>query len=258
MSAEAPVLLSVDGGVAHIELNRPDEGNAISLELAQALGRAVEAAATDTAARSVLLTGRGRMFCAGGDLRAMQEAPDRGAFLRELADTAHRAARALARLEKPVVAAVQGSAAGAGFSLVLLSDIVLATPQTAFVTAYAGVGLSPDCGQSWLLPRSVGLPRALELTLTSRKLGAAEAVESGLVSRLVDEGALLHEARTLAQQFADGPAHALGAARALLRRSMLDGFDAHLDDEATTISRLAGTEESGRIIASFAGGRTKP
>jgi 2-(1,2-epoxy-1,2-dihydrophenyl)acetyl-CoA isomerase len=211
----------------------------------------VEVIARDEVVRTVLLAGRGRMFCAGGDLRSMYAAENRGSFVHALALAAHDAVRALATLRKPIVAAVRGSAAGAGLSLALLADIVLADPGSSFLTAYTSVGLTPDCGQSWLLPRAVGTQRALELTLMPRRVSAEEAHALGIVSRVVAERDLIDEATAVAERLAAGPAHALGEARALIREAALEGFDAHLDLEAATIARMAASAEAGSLIASF-------
>jgi 2-(1,2-epoxy-1,2-dihydrophenyl)acetyl-CoA isomerase len=251
MTDDDAVLLTVEDGVASITLNQPARGNALDLPLVRGLHRAVREAAADDRARVVLLTGNGRLFCGGGDLREMHAAADRGAFVHQLASAAHDAVRALAALEKPVVAAVQGSAAGAGFSLVLLCDLVLATPRTTFVTGYTAVGLTPDCGLSWLLPRAVGLSRALDLTLTSRKVTADQALAMGLVTRVVKDEELLADARGLCAGLARGPAHALGQARALLRSGYAAGFDEQLDREAETIGRMAATEATGALIDAF-------
>jgi 2-(1,2-epoxy-1,2-dihydrophenyl)acetyl-CoA isomerase len=251
VSEDDAVLLAVDDGIATVTLNKPGTGNAMDLQLASGLHSALRHAANDERARIVLLTGNGRLFCGGGDLRAMHAAADRGAFLRGLVDSAHDAVRVLAALEKPVVAAVQGSAAGAGLSLALLSDLVIATPTTSFVTAYTAVGLTPDCGQSWLLPRIVGLGRALDLTLDPRKVTADEARTLGIVTQIVPEDSLLDRARDLAARLARGSAHALGQARALLRSGYGDGFDEHLDREAETIARMAARDATGALIGSF-------
>jgi 2-(1,2-epoxy-1,2-dihydrophenyl)acetyl-CoA isomerase len=136
-----PVLFAVRDGVAHITLNRPETGNALDVPVSRALLGRLQQVAADETAHVVLLTGSGRAFCAGGDLRSMQAAADRGAYVLELARAAHGAIRGLAALGKPVITAVQGSAAGAGLSLVLLSDLVLAAPDAVFVTAYTAVGL---------------------------------------------------------------------------------------------------------------------
>ncbi|MBC2864981.1 enoyl-CoA hydratase/isomerase family protein [Streptomyces mexicanus] len=243
--------LEVREGVAHVTLDRPDQGNALDLTLAHGLKRAFDAVAERDDARVVLLTGNGRYFCTGGDLRSMQAADDRGAFLRELALAAHEAVKTIASLEKPVVAAVQGSAAGAGLSLVLLADFVFTTAKTTFVTAYTTVGLTPDCGQSWLLPRAVGTGRALDLMLAPRRVPGADAVALGIATKVVAEDSLHVDAHSFATGLAAGPAHALGAARSLIRSSFAAAFDEHLDKEAATIARLAATEESGKLIDAF-------
>lgn len=246
-----PVLLEVKDGIARITFNRPEANNALNLPLARAFARIVEEIEDDPAVRAVLLTGSGRMFSAGGDLRAMRGAPERGAFLAELVGAAHEGIRRFARLSKPVVCAVQGAAAGGGLSFVLLSDVVVAARSAKFTTAYTSVGLTPDCGQSWLLPRVVGLGRALGLTLLPRPVGAEEAQSLGIASLVVDDAQVLAEAVAIARKLASGPAHALGAARALLREGSLEGFEAQLDREARTIAAMAATPETGALIEGF-------
>lgn len=152
-----PVLLTRDGGVATITLNRPDQGNAIDMDLARALGAAARDCAGDPAVRCVVLAGNGRLFCAGGDIASFAAAGDRaGAFLHELASALHEAALVLARMDKPLLTLVHGPAAGAGLSLALLGDVVLAGEAAHFTAAYSGIGLTPDGGMSWLLPRRRG------------------------------------------------------------------------------------------------------
>lgn len=250
--SDSPVVLTVADGVGHIELNRPEASNAIDQPLADALVRCVREAATNEQVRVVLLTGRGARFCAGGDLAAMAAAQDRRAFLQRLADTLHDGVRAFHSLAKPVVAGVHGAAAGAGLSLALGADLVVAGRGCSFVSAYAGVGLTPDGGQSWLLPRVVGQQRALELTLTSRRLSAEEAQDWGIVTRVVDDADVLDEARVLAAQLARGPAPALGRARRLVRDGAeSDDLSAHLDLEARSIATAAAHPDSERLIAGF-------
>lgn len=246
-----PVLLDVTDGVATITLNRPDKGNALDIPLVKSLVKVVDAAASDRNAKVVLLRGAGRMFCFGGDLTAMNEAPARGPFLVELAGTAHEAVKRLATLDKVIVTAVQGSAAGAGLSLVLCSDLVISARTAKYVSAYASVGLTPDCGQSWLLPRVVGLGRALDLTLEPRRLSAEDALDWGIVTRIVEDDVLGDEVLALAKRLAAGPSDALGKARSLLRRSFEMPFDAHLDEEAASIAHLASTDEAGTLIDTF-------
>ncbi|KQO42728.1 enoyl-CoA hydratase/isomerase family protein [Aeromicrobium sp. Leaf245] len=247
----APVLLSVADGVAHVELNRPDASNTIDLPWTEAFTSALQQVGDDDTVRVVLLTGRGRMFCAGGDLGAMDAAPDRSAYLQELADALHVGVRLLDGLDKPVVVGVHGAAAGAGLSLVLGGDLVVAGRSASFVTAYTSVGLTPDGGQSWLLPRVVGLQRALELTLTPRRLSADEAQEWGIVGRVVEDEAVADEAHALARRLADGPAAAFGRARRLLRSSYDTGLSDRLDVEARTIAASVAEPESAALITRF-------
>jgi 2-(1,2-epoxy-1,2-dihydrophenyl)acetyl-CoA isomerase len=251
MSTDSPVLYDVKHGIAHVTLNQPKSGNALTVGMAEVLREAFLAAQDDEAVRVVLLTGKGRMFCAGGDLRAMHAAKHRGDFVLRLAHAAHDAIRVMARLEKPIVTAVQGSAAGAGLSLVLLSDVVVAAQSAVFATAYTTVGLTPDCGQSWLLPRAVGTSRALALTLNSPQLTASEAEGLGIVGQVVEEGAHLDQVRAIALRLADGPSHALGVARGLIRSSFAAGFDEHLDREAASIAAMAATQATGELIEQF-------
>lgn len=249
--SDAPVLLTVADGVAHVELNRPDASNTIDVPWTEAFLDVLTRARDDDAARVVLLTGRGRMFCAGGDLGAMDAAEDPSTYLRSLADALHEGVRLLDTLEKPVVVGVQGAAAGAGLSLVLGGDLVVAGRSAAFVTAYTSVGLTPDGGQSWLLPRVVGLQRALELTLTPRRLSAEEAQAWGIVGTVVDDDVVHDEALALARRLADGPAHAFGRARRLLRRSYDATLSDQLDVEAGFIAASVAEPESAALISRF-------
>ncbi|WP_161632176.1 enoyl-CoA hydratase/isomerase family protein [Nakamurella lactea] len=245
------VLLDVENGVARIVLNRPDTGNALTVEICHGLRAAFESVSNDPSARVVLFSAQGRQFCAGGDLRAIASAPDHAAFVLELVTAAHAAVRSIAALPKPVVTVVHGAAAGAGLSLVLLSDLVVASDRASFMTAYTAVGLTPDCGQSWLLPRAIGTTRGLDLTLQPRRVGAAEALSIGLIARVAADGTHLAQADQLARSLADGPAAASGQARALIRQGYAAGFDAQLDLEAATIAAMAGTAESAALIAAF-------
>lgn len=248
---ESPVLYDVADGVATIELNRPTSSNALDLALCEAFLSAVTRADGDDSVKVVLLVGRGKLFCGGGDVAAMAAAPDRGAFLQELADAAHDVVRALDRLEKPVVAGVQGAAAGAGLALTLSADLVVAGESARFVAAYTGIGLTPDSGLSWLLPQAVGLKRALEMTLTNRRLTAAEAVEWGIATSTCLDDEVGDIARAIARKLADGPAHAYGQSRALLRSASGRSLTEHLDVEARAIAAASATPEATRLVEAF-------
>jgi 2-(1,2-epoxy-1,2-dihydrophenyl)acetyl-CoA isomerase len=181
----------------------------------------------------------------------MAAAEDPAAYLHELADTLDRALQRLDALEKPVVAAVQGAAAGAGLAVVLSADVVVSARGTKYLTAYAGVGLTPDCGLSWLLPRAVGQQRALELALTGRVLSADEARDWGLVTSVVEDDELASQAQALAERLAVAPPFALGQARRLIRSSWAATRAETGADEARTIARAVVTPEARELVAAF-------
>jgi 2-(1,2-epoxy-1,2-dihydrophenyl)acetyl-CoA isomerase len=243
--------LDVRDGVAHLTLHRPDAANAINLELAQDLMEATLAIQSDPAARVVLLTGTGKMFCAGGDVKGFADRDDLPVYLRETLGPLHVAITNLVRGDAPVVAAVQGSAAGAGMGFVGASDLVVAAASAKFVMAYTGVGLTPDGSSSWFLPRMVGLRRALELTFTNRVLSADEALEWGLITQVVADDELLETAAALAAKLAAGPPLALAAAKRLLHTSLEETLETHLAREAEAISAASGTSEGIEGVAAF-------
>jgi 2-(1,2-epoxy-1,2-dihydrophenyl)acetyl-CoA isomerase len=216
----ALVTYAVRDRVAHIEIDRPEASNAFDLPTAQAFDDAVDRAAADAVVGeigAVLVTGAGPRFCAGGDVQSFVAADDRPAYLEELAIALDAALQKLAGLELPVVASVQGAVAGAGLSLMLSCDVTVAAESTRFVTAYAGIGLTPDCGLSYLLPRAVGQPRALQLLLTDRRLTAAEALGWGLVTEVREDADARPRAEQVARELANGPSFALGQAKRLAR-----------------------------------------
>lgn len=245
----APVLLEVADGVAVVTLNRPDCANAIDVALARALHDALEAVRCDTTVRAAVLRGEGAIFCAGGDVREMAAADDRSAYMETLVSAAHRAARALAAVDVPVVAAVQGAAAGAGLGLAAACDVVVAGRSARFLAAFGAVGLTPDTGTSWYLPRVVGVRRALDLLVNGRRLSAEEALAWGLVTAVVDDGDVHGEALATARRMARTPA--LGEAFRLVRAGVERPLDEHLDDELATMVRAAGTDDAARSIAAF-------
>ena len=204
--ADAPVLLAFDDdGVARVTLNRPDAANAIDIPMARGLEEAVQRISETEGVRAVVLTGAGDRFCGGGDVRSFAASPDLGETLDEVLASLHPAVAGLGALDAPVVASVQGSAAGAGLSLVAGADLVLAAYSTTFVLAYTGIGLVPDGGSTWYLPRVVGPRRALELALTNWVLTADEAHQWGLVTRVVPDSELTEKTETFVKQLAGGP-----------------------------------------------------
>ncbi|MFJ9565249.1 enoyl-CoA hydratase/isomerase family protein [Streptomyces fuscichromogenes] len=249
---EGAVRYSVSDGVGRITLNRPDLSNAIDLATARELKDVVGRAADDDAVRTVLVDGEGERFCGGGDLASMLAAPDRTAYVEELALVLDDAMHAVAALDKVVVAGVHGAVAGASLALLLSCDLVVADQSTRFVGAYSSVGFVPDCGLSWLLPRAVGQQRALELLLTGRRLSAPEAHDWGLVTTVVPDGTARGSAEELAAELAAGPAWALGQTRALVRGAWASDRSAVGRAEAATIARASATPESAALLKRFA------
>lgn len=241
-----------DGAVARLTLDRPLVGNAIDVPLARALMMASIECDEDDSIRSVLLTGSGRLFCSGGDLGAFESAiaslPSR---LKELTAYLHMAIARLARMGKPLVTAVNGPAAGAGLSLAILGDLVLAAAGSHFTVAYTAVGLSPDGGSTWLLPRLIGLRRAQDLMITNRRVTANEAASLGLITRVVPDDALMDEASTIAQQLAKGPTFALGKTRNLLLQSHHSSLESQMEAEARAIAESGGSPAGQEGIRAF-------
>jgi 2-(1,2-epoxy-1,2-dihydrophenyl)acetyl-CoA isomerase len=200
----------------------------------------------------VVVTGRGRFFCAGGDIQAFSSAGDQlPDFLREITSHLHSAISPLMRMNKPLVSAVNGPVAGGGIGLAIAGDIVLADPSAHFTLAYTGIGLSPDGGASWLLPRLIGLRRAQELCLTNRRVGAAEAAAMGLVTRVVEEGQLEAETQATAKQLARSATTALGATRRLLLESLANSLESQMELESRTIAAQGATAEGREGVAAF-------
>lgn len=240
-AAAAPPYTTLDvrvaDGVGTLRLNRPDRHNAVDRTLGAEFARAVDAVAADPAVRAVVLTGGDRVFCVGGDVElftgcAPEELPR---VLREVTDLFHPTVERLSTMDAPVVAAVHGAAAGMGLALVCAADVVVAAEDAVFTTAYGGIGLTADGGLSWTLPRLVGLRRAQELFLTGRRLTAAEALEWGLVTRVVPAAEVDAVAREYATTIADGPTQAFGAVRRLLRRSSESDLHTHLAEEQRSV-----------------------
>lgn len=250
--SEAPVLFEVVDGIARITLNRPEAGNAIDLPMSRALAEASIRCQTDASLRCVVLTGAGRLFCAGGDVGAFKAASDSvDVFLEELAATLHTALARFARMAKPLLVLVNGPAAGAGFSLAIAGDVVLSARSAHYTAAYGALGLTPDGGMSWMLPRLVGLRKAQEIILTNRRIQAAEAEAIGLITRLVDDEALEQEGLALAKQLADAPVGAIGSARALLRQSFESGLETQLERETDAIARAGASAECREGLAAY-------
>lgn len=248
---------AVADGVARVTLDRPEAANALTPGMCHDLFRAAIACDERDDIRAVLLTGAGRMFSAGGDLRFFADQGDGlGAALKEMTGHLHAAIARFSQMDAPVVCAVNGMAAGAGFSLAAGCDIVVAAQSARFTLAYTAAGLSPDGSSTWFLPRLVGLRRARELMLTNRMLSADEAMAFGIVDRVVADDTLAEAAEALATGFAAGPTKAYGATKRLLQESWGNGLETQMDRETRSIAALARTEDAREGIDAFLAKRT--
>lgn len=248
---ESTVKFELAGGVAWVTLNRPEAGNSINLQFGRDLLDAATRCRGTHGVRAVVVTGAGKAFSFGGDLSAMMmnEGNSVEAYLRELTVDLHAAIVAFTRLDAPVIVAVNGTAAGAGVGLVAMADLAVAAESAKFSLAYTGVGLTPDGSTSYFLPRLLGTKRAMELVLTNRPLSATEALEWGLVNRVVTDASLREEAGKLAERLAAGPLGAFAHAKRLLRSEA--SLEAQLEDESRTIARQATSTEAAEGIQAF-------
>ena len=253
MTGNDTVLVSLEAGVLSLTLNRPDKLNAFNEAMHLALRAGFQRAADDPAVRAVLLTGAGRGFCAGQDLgdrdpRRGGDAPDLGATLATFYNPTLRLIRAL---EKPVVCAVNGVAAGAGANLALACDIVLAARSARFIQAFAKIGLVPDAGGSWSLARILGEPRAKALAMLAEPLDAATAVSWGLIWQAVDDAALAEVASAMAARLAAGPTRGLGLTKRAIQAAAANDLDAQLDLERDLQREAGRTADYAEGVTAF-------
>ena len=247
----SPIDLHIAASVATIALNRPEAGNAITLEMAQALLTAALHCENSETVRAVVLTGSGKAFCVGGDLHEMIDAGgDVSRHLNELTTLLHAAITCFCRMSKPVIAAVNGTAAGAGLGLVAMSDLAVAASGAKFTSAYTAVSLTPDAGVSFLLPRAIGRKRAMDLLITNRVLTAEQALDWGLVNEVVPDAELSNTVRLRAESLAAGSIRAIGDVKALLD-SADPGLETQLAIEGRTIARAAATDDGRQAIEAF-------
>jgi 2-(1,2-epoxy-1,2-dihydrophenyl)acetyl-CoA isomerase len=245
------VQVETRGAVALVTLNRPDSANTLNLEMAMDLLAAAMTCGRNPAVRAVVLTGAGSQFCFGGDLRGMVAKGDAvEGYLRELTGYLHSAISHFVRMDAPVIAAVNGTAAGGGVGLVSMADLAICGKSSRFRLAYTGVGLTPDAGTSFMLPRTIGVKRTMELLLLNRALTANEALEWGLVNAVVEDAQVLDEALRLAGGLSTGATHAFGRAKRLVAASIA-GFESQMVLESETIAAQARTEEGAEGINSF-------
>lgn len=251
------LLFEVRDGVAHIILNRPGAANAINLQLSKDLAYAAMRCDEDPAVRAVLISAAGKMFCAGGDIRSFSKSgAGMPALIKEITTYLHAGISRFARMRAPVVTAVQGPAAGAGFSLVCAGDLAIAAASARFTMAYTAIGLTPDGSSTYYLPRLLGTRRSLELMLTNRSLSAEEALAWGVVNQVVADDALATAAEALARHLAAGPTEAFGRVKRLVLQSG-ESLETQMEQETREICDAARSADARGAVEAFLA-KTKP
>ncbi len=250
------LLVETRDGVTTLTFNRPEARNALSLEMRAALRDALHDAEMDPSVRCVLLRGSGGHFMAGGDVKSMAEAlkqsPEaiRKQFLLRIHDL-HPIMFSMRRMPKPIVASVEGAAAGAGVSIALACDLAIASEDAFFTLAYVNLGTSPDGSASFHLPRTVGIKKAMEIALLGDRFDAATAERMGLINFVVPSGDLASETEKLVRRLASGPTHAYGNTKRLLYRSLENAFEAQLQMEAEMFADCAARQDYREGVTAF-------
>lgn len=242
--------VEVEGPVATLTIDRPESLNALTVPVKVALREALEALAADRTVRAVILTGAGRAFCAGQDL-AERERPDAAPLEVEVRERYNPIIRAIRSMGQPVIAAVNGVAAGAGASLAFACDLRIAAEEARFVLAFGRIGLVPDSGATWFLPRLVGSARAAELALVGDPIDAAEALRLELVSKVVPADQLMDEARRMAGRLAEGAPLALALTKEALQRSLTIDLEEALEGEAKLQGIAGASADHAEGMAAF-------
>lgn len=254
--AYSSLTFEVKAGVGQISLNRPDDGNAITLEMARELLEVALNCDEDPGVRAVVLTGVGPMFCAGGDLKAFAAQGDRvSSYMKEVTQVFHAAISRLNWMDPPVVGAINGTAAGGGLSLALAADIAIAAETAKFTMAYTKIGLVPDGASTYFLARLVGLRRAKEMVLLNPVLTAQQALEWGLINQVAADDQVLPTALALAQKMAAGPTRSFGEAKRLILSGATESLESQMEKESRAIASLAGSADGREGMAAFLGKR---
>jgi 2-(1,2-epoxy-1,2-dihydrophenyl)acetyl-CoA isomerase len=243
----------VKDAIATITLDRPAAYNALDLTLTRELFEAAVLADEDRTVRCVVVTGAGKAFCAGGDVKAFHEAGERvGVLVKHLTTYLHGAVSRLARTQKPVIMAINGVAAGGGLSLALSGDLVVATESAKFTMAYSKIAASPDGSSTYFLPRLIGFRRTLELHFTNRVLSAREALDWGLITRVHPDAEFAAGVAALARELAEGPTAAFGRTKLLVHQSTQESLETQMELEAQAIAASGATEDFRNGVAAFA------
>ena len=247
------IIFEEKDGVATITLNRPTSFNAFNSEMIKEVVDAIEKCAKNVRIKVLIITGAGKAFCSGGDLKAAKEwaGDNRGDFFRQLTKFFHRVILDIRMMPKPVIASINGSAAGGGFSLALACDLRIASDKATFRQAYTSVALVPDGGWTFHLPKLVGLGKASELIFLDKVLNAEEAEKLGLVNQVVSEAKLKEATLEVAKRLARGPSLAFARAKALLNRALTSSLESQLENERQGIALSGETEDFREALSAF-------
>jgi 2-(1,2-epoxy-1,2-dihydrophenyl)acetyl-CoA isomerase len=246
----------VRDGIGLISLNRPSDGNAITLEMAREMLEVASRCDEDPEVRAVVVTGNGKMFCVGGDLKTFAAQGDRiSHYMKEVTQAFHATISRFNWMDAPVIGAINGIAAGGGFSLALSTDIAIAAESAKFTMAYTKIGLTPDGSSSYFLARLVGLRRAKEIALLNPVVPARQALEWGLINQVVADDQVLPVALELARQLSLGPTQSLGETKRLILSGATESLESQMEKESRAIAAMAGSAGGREGIAAFIGKR---
>ena len=251
---EDAVVLGKEGNVATITLNRPDQFNAMNSELSTGLRRVLVECWDDAEVRAIVLTGNGRAFSGGGDIKFFVEKLAEREIVpavEKMMPILHSAIAMIREIPKPVVAALNGVAAGGGFGLALACDFRIASPQVTLLTAFLGIGASPDSSSTFFLPRYVGLAKATDLFLRNKPVSAQEGLDLGLLTAVVEPDQVMAEAHKMAGELAQGPTAAFGRTKLLLNQSLGNSLHEQLHSEARSITLSMGTPDFAEGVTAF-------
>lgn len=244
------VILDIKNHCAYIYLNRRKCLNAINTKLADDLYQSLNKVSKNNNIKIVIIEGKGKAFCTGGDVKAMYESEDKPALVLELTQKIHKSILLMRTMKKPIIASVNGPATGAGFSLMLGCDIIIANKESIFSTAFIKIGLAPGCGTQ-LLTQSIGYQRACEYMLTAKKFTAEEAEKMGIINKAVEDNNLQREIETYIQIFSKLPIHAIGKAKELINKSFNNTIQDHFELESMAASSCANTKDFLEGVAAF-------
>jgi len=252
MSEFKTIIFTKQDQVATITLNRPDAANGMNLQLTTELAQVAHYCSEDQSLKAVVLTGSGRFFCAGGDINEMRTSEDGpGNGVKRIADALHEAIIVFSKMDPPLICAINGTAAGAGFSIAVAGDIVLAAESAKFTMAYSNVGLSPDGSSTYYLPRLIGLRKTQELMFTNKLLSAQEAYQWGLLTKVVSDDDLQEEAQKIAQSFVKGAKGSNAAIKKLLAKTYSNNLQTQLELESAAIAENADSADGKEGVAAF-------